>query len=232
MPRKKNVSTAPEEPLAENQEVQVVPAGTGETEGLGFPTEAETADLPPEAENAALPSETGAGDFPPEAGADDFPPGEDPYPDGGAVGGGEEPAPVELDGGSDGVPSDGDAPVEDAPPAEEGVPKEDVLPDAAEGADTEYDALLHEWSETNGAQAQDGEGGDDPLILAPPPGMEPDPFPEPEESAAPLEEAPADGVEKYAVQARTDPAAPYRSRGFRRAQVCGAGAGADHRGPG
>ncbi len=126
MPRKKNVSIAPEEPLAENQEVQDIPAESGEM-------------------------------------------------------------------GGDGLPPDGDVSVEDAPPAEEGVPGEDAPP--TEEADTEYDALLHEWSETNGAQAQDGEGGDDPLILAPPPGMEPDPLPEPEEPAAPLEEPPADGVE-------------------------------------
>lgn len=198
MPRKKNVSVAPEEPLAENQEVQAVPAESGEMEGGGFPSEAEPTDLPPEAGNAAPPSETGTGDFPPEAGTDDFPPGEDPYPDGGAVSSGEEPAgeepfPMEPAGGSDDVPPDGDAPVEDAPPAEESAMGEGVPP--AEEADPEYGALLHEWSEANAAQAQGGEGGDDPLVLDPPPGMEPEPLPEPEETAAPLEEAPADGAE-------------------------------------
>jgi len=85
MPRKKNVSVAPEEPLTENQEVQAVPAESGEMEGGGFPLEAETAALPPETENAAPPSETEAGGFPLEAGTEGFPSGEDPCPHGGAV---------------------------------------------------------------------------------------------------------------------------------------------------
>jgi len=153
MPRKK-LSVAAEE--LENQEVQAVPAESSGMEGGGFPTE-----------NAALLFETGT---------DDFPPGEDFCPDGGAVSrgeqsAGEEPVPMEPACESDGVPPDGDA------PDEESIQEENVPP--AEEADPEYGALLHEWSEANGAQAQDG---DDPIVLAPPPGMAP-------------EEAPANGTE-------------------------------------
>jgi len=198
MPRKKNVSVAPAESLAENQEAQAAPAEAGEMEGGGFPLEAETAVLPPEAENAASPSETGTGGFPLETGTEGFPSGEDSCPHGGAVSSGAEPAgeepfPMKPAGGSDDVPPDGDIPVEDAPPAEENALGVEAPP--AEEADPEYGALLHEWSEANAAQVQGGEGGDDPLVLDPPPGMEPEALPEPEEPAAPLEEAPVDGTE-------------------------------------
>ena len=64
MPRKKNVSTTPEEPLAENQKGQAVSAELGETEEAGLPLEAEAVDLSPKAEGTDFPPETGSGDFP------------------------------------------------------------------------------------------------------------------------------------------------------------------------
>lgn len=194
MPKKKKESIAPEEPLTENQEGQTVPAESGEMEGGGFPSEAENTAPLPEEESTLLPAETEAGDFPPEAGAADFPPGEDPFPDGGAVGNGknpagEEPTPVEPVGGAVDVSLDGDIPAEGVPSAGEAGLGEGVPP--AE-TDPEYGTLLHEWSEANGAQPEECEGGDDPLVLDPPSGMEPEPFPEPEGSVESVEEAAAD----------------------------------------
>lgn len=198
MARKKKESIVPEEPLTENQEVQAVPAESGEMEGDGFPSEAENTVPLPEEESTPLPAETEAGDFPPEAGTADFPPGEDPFPDGGAVGdgknpAGEEPTPVEPAGGAVDISLDGEIPIEGAPPAGETDMGEDLPP--AE-ADPEYGTLLHEWSEANGVQPEDSGGGDDPLVLAPPPDMETEPLPEPEpgEPAEPLEEAPTDSA--------------------------------------
>lgn len=196
MPRKKNVSTTPEEPLAENQKGQAVSAELGETEEAGLPLEAEAVDLSPKAEGT---------DFPPETGSGDFPLGENPYPDSSDIDAGTEPASEE----SAGEPPTGEEPAgaeaasEEPVPAEPGdvsdgevqntefsaegdlptegiVPVEDPLQGAAQEADPEYDALLHEWSEVNSAQAQNGEDSEAPLVLSPPPGTEPESLPEPE----------------------------------------------------
>ncbi len=215
MPRKKNVTTVPEEPLAGNQEGQALSAESGEMEGTGLPLETEAADRP---------QETGDADFPPEEGGGDFPPDENPYPDGNAADAGEEPIgeepageepageepageepagegssgeestgaePIPEGSGDGGTLPDGDFPTEDAPPIEGSAPSEEMPPNAAQDADPEYDALLHEWSEVNGAQTQDSESGVDPLVLSPPPGTEPEPLPEPEGLSSSSEDNPA-----------------------------------------
>ena len=199
MPRKKNVTTVPEEPLAGNQEGQALSAEPSEMEGTGLPLETEAADRS---------QETGDAAFPPEEGGGDFPPGENPYPDGNAADAGEEPigeasvgeeptgeAPVgEGSTGEETVPPEsGDMPLSDDgfptganPPDEGSAPGEEPPPEAAQAADPEYDALLHEWSEANSVPAQDSEGGEEPLVLSPPPGTEPEPepLPEPENPAS------------------------------------------------
>ncbi len=210
MPRKKNVTTAPEEPLVEPREEIPASAETGETgepgtlpetgdaaltaggeagefpqEGGGatLPSADEAAGPPPEDGSAEATAEAGGAGFPPDAGEGDFPPAESPFSGGDAVSGGE-PAPEDQ-----GIVSkDGDAASEGNPSSGTGhvggdVPGEEPPAGEAAAANSEYDALLHEWSEKGGAEVRDNGEEKEPLVLPPSPGAEPElePAVEPEE---------------------------------------------------
>ena len=193
MPRKKTV------PIPEEQEL---------TEQTGVPTDASGMEA-----EAAL-----------ESGPAEFPSDDDPFSSGDAgiweksggdvprddADGGRVSADPEADVAENGAvepdagfrdddinveaPS-GNFPAEDVPPDNGDIPQDDAPPEGeAEAVDPEYDALLHEWGEANAFPGDEGEVGDDPLTLAPPPGEEPD-------TPAP-EDAPADEAQPRAARPR------------------------------
>ena len=207
MPRKKTVPIPEEQELTEQAGVLADASGTEAEAAL----EPGPADFPsgddPFSGGDAGAWEENSGKVPPDdASGDDPPAGQG---SGAAEEGAENPDVVFSGDGAEG--DAGELPAEDVPPDDGDVPQGDAPPKGeAETAEPEYDALLHEWGKANGAPGDEGETGDDPLTLAPPPGEEPD-APAPEDAPAEEAQPRAARPRKRREIAATPPAASRRT---------------------